>query len=190
MKKILIDFSKVLAPTGISRFVAKNLVPFLTLHEEDIRKIYKNHITWLVLWEFSIKSLIEEYHPYFHKTTTIDQLYQQFFKIPPIHSAFLSFLQEQKWNDKTYYLVSDLYPELWEQIRNTLWTTFDKYLFSYEVGKKKSDPLFWESVIEDDMTLFIDDRRDNIEQVGKYGIEGYLFTSFDNLVHNRETIWK
>lgn len=190
MKKILIDFSKVLSPIGISRFVANNFVPFLTLSEEEIRTIYKSHISWLVLWEFSIKSLIEEYSPYFHAATTTDQLYQQCFKIPPIDSNFLLFLQEKKEDDMLYYLVSDLYPELWEQLKNMLWTAFDTYIFSYEIGKKKSNPLFRESIVDDERTLFIDDKQSNIEQAEKYGIKGYVFTSFDNLVRDREKIWK
>jgi hypothetical protein len=45
MKAILLDFSKVLSPIGISRFIAKNIAPYLTLSEEEIRVHYKRHIS-------------------------------------------------------------------------------------------------------------------------------------------------
>jgi FMN phosphatase YigB (HAD superfamily) len=50
--------------------------------------------------------------------------------------------------------------------------------------------LFRESIVDDERTLFIDDKQSNIEQAEKYGIKGYVFTSFDNLVRDREKIWK
>jgi hypothetical protein len=120
MKKILIDFSKVISPIGISRFVAHNLAPFLSLSEEEIRNIYKTHISELVVGTFSINALITEYLPYSHTTTTAEQLYQQFLRIPPIDTDFLSFLRKQKKSDISYYLVSDLYPELGEQLKSVL----------------------------------------------------------------------
>jgi hypothetical protein len=63
------------------------------------------------LGKFSVDSLIKEYVPYF-RATTAEQLYQQFLKIPPVDTDFLTFLQQHKNNDTLFYLVSDLYPEL------------------------------------------------------------------------------
>jgi FMN phosphatase YigB (HAD superfamily) len=66
---------------------------------------------------------------------------------------------------------------------------FDNYLFSYEIGHKKSDPLFWKTIRESEMSLFIDDKQDNLDQAKKYGISGYLFTSFEVLLQDWNTIW-
>jgi FMN phosphatase YigB (HAD superfamily) len=78
---------------------------------------------------------------------------------------------------------------LGEQLETQFWTLFDKYLFSYKIGQKKSDPLFRETIQEDEMSLFIDDKQNNLNQAKKYGIPGYLFTSFDVLLQDWNTIW-
>jgi hypothetical protein len=36
------------------------------------------------------------------------------------------------------------------------------------------------------MALFIDDKQNNLDQAKKYGIEGYVFDSFENLLQD----WK
>ncbi|MDR0650163.1 MAG: hypothetical protein LBG59_01830 [Candidatus Peribacteria bacterium] len=117
MKKLLIDFSKVLSPIGISRFIAGNLAPYLSLSEQEIREKYKNHITDLVLGTYSIQSLVQEYLPYLSLEYDEAFLYQKFLEIPPINADFITFLQKRKQAHKIqYYLVSDLYPALGEQL--------------------------------------------------------------------------
>ncbi|MDR0607210.1 MAG: hypothetical protein LBG52_02400 [Candidatus Peribacteria bacterium] len=118
MKKFLIDFSKVLSPIGISRFIAENLSPYLSLSEQEIREKYKSHITDLVLGKYRIQSLVQEYLPFLSSAYDGLFLYQKFLEIPPINSDFITFLEKQKQTHPIqYYLVSDLYPELGEQLK-------------------------------------------------------------------------
>ncbi len=108
---ILVDFSKVISPIGISRHLADLLSQHLNLSKEQIRDRYKQHISLLVKGKFPILEFIEELLPFLKPEHTKKNLIDCISTMPPVSFDFLETLKILK-QTHTLYLASDIYPEL------------------------------------------------------------------------------
>jgi len=183
MKKIiLVDFSKVISPIWISKFLSSNLEPYLNIDKNTIRDIYKKNIGKLVIWEYSIFSFLDLLVPHLKKWYSLKDLKKQIHLIPTIDENILDFILLLK-KDYEIYLVSDVYKELWEKIENRLSKFFDKFIFSFIEWLKKSNPMFWEKISNtidmDRCILFIDDKKENISLARKYGIDWIIYEDLE-----------
>ncbi len=177
---ILVDFSKVISPIGISRHLADLLSQHLNLSKEQIRDRYKQHISLLVKGKFPILEFIEELLPFLKPEHTKKNLIDCISTMPPVSFDFLETLKILK-QTHTLYLASDIYPELWYVVKKKLTKYFDAFIFSFEQGYKKSETQFWEQLKHhisfNNVSYFIDDKQENLDLAKQYGIQGILYTS-------------
>ena len=132
---LLIDFSKVVSPIWISRHLSECLSDIVALSEDEIRKMYKQHIWELVKWGYSITVFLEELIPYLKTGYSMKDLLDTSKKIPTLDMDFLQWIKELK-NTYYIYLVSDIHEILWEEVRKQLGEYFDNFIFSYEEKAK------------------------------------------------------
>lgn len=183
MKKIiLIDFSKVVSPIGISKFLSSNLEKYLSITQEEIRKIYKKNIWKLFVWKYSIFNFIDEISIYLKNPYTKKDIEKTIYTIPTLDTKILKYIATLK-KDYTVCLISDIYKELWEEIRKKLSKYFDNYIFSYEERYKKSQKQFWEKIQKkikfENCILFLDDKKENIDLAKTYWIDGLVYDNFE-----------
>jgi len=187
---ILVDFSKVVSPIWISRFLGENLEKYLTISKEEIRQIYKKNIWKLVIWEYSIFSFLNELEKFLKKNYTRKDLEKQIYKIPDLDKKFLDFILLLK-KDYKIILVSDIYKELGLKLRKKLKKYFDNFIFSFEEKSKKSQEFFWEKISKKinfkDVKIFLDDKKENIDLAKKFGIDWIIY---ENLEKNKNEILK
>lgn len=191
MKKIiLVDFSKVVSPIWISRYLSKNLEEYLTISKEDIRKIYKNNIRKIVIWEYSIFSFLSELEQFLKSSFSKKDLEKQIYKIPKLNKEFLDFLLIIKKEYKII-LISDINKELGLELRIKLKKYFDDFIFSFEEKHKKSQNIFWKNLSNkinfSNVKLFIDDKEENVLLAKEYGIEWLIYESLEK---NKKDILK
>ena len=175
---LLIDFSKVVSPIWISKHLAECLSAFLTLSKEEIRSMYKQHIWGLVKWEYSISVFIDEVVTYLKAGYSRKDLLKACKEVPTLDTDFLEWLQTLR--EKYYiYLVSDIHEVLWEAVRKELGQYFDGFIFSFEEKAKKSEDIFWQNLSKkidfSKVELFVDDKEENINLAGKYGIRWLVY---------------
>ena len=189
-KIILVDFSKVVSPIWISRFLAENLEKYLTISKEKIREIYKKNIWKLVIWEYSIFSILDELEQFLKNDFSRKDLEKQVYKIPKLDKDFLDFLLIIKKEYKII-LVSDTNRELGLELRKKLKKYFDEFIFSFEENSKKSQKIFWEKLSNkvnlNNVKLFIDDKEENIILARNFNIDGIIY---ENLKKNKNEIIK
>ena len=164
-KILLIDFSKVVSPIWISKYLSERFSTFLNLSKEEIIKIYKSRIWPLMRWEYSILISIEDFVPYLKDGYTSGDLFEASKEIPPLDMNFLEWLQKLR-KEYCVYLTSDIHEVLWERVKKELWNYFDGFIFSYEKKARKSENVFRENLsIKIDFSkveLFVDDKEINI----------------------------
>lgn len=175
---LLIDFSKVVSPIWISKHLAECLSVFLTLPKDEIRSMYKQHIWGLVKWECSISVFIDEVVPYLKAGYSEADLLKACKEVPTLDMDFLEWLQTLR--ERYYiYLVSDIHEVLWEVVRKELGQYFDGFIFSFEEKAKKSEDAFWQNLQKkidfSKVELFVDDKEENINLAGKYGIRWLVY---------------
>ncbi|MFA5917701.1 MAG: NAD(P)-binding protein [Candidatus Gracilibacteria bacterium] len=184
---ILIDFSKVISPIGISRFLSQNIEQYLIIDKDKIRDIYKKNIGDLVIGKYSIFDFLNEVEKYLKQGYTKIDLEKQIYKIPLLDEHFLEFLLILKQEYKLI-LVSDIYKELGIELSKTLSKYFDNFIFSFEEGHKKSQKQFWEIISKkidfDTVKLFIDDKEENISLANSFGIDGIIYISLNESKKN------
>lgn len=177
-KILLIDFSKVVSPIWISKYLSACLWNFVELPKDKIRNMYKQHIWPLVKWEYSISVFIEEIVPYLKNGFSKDDLLKACIEIPTLDIDFLQWIKILK---KTHYiyLVSDIHEVLWEEVRKQLGEYFDDFIFSYEEKAKKSEDIFWENLQKkidfSRVELFVDDKETNINLAWQYWINWLIY---------------
>ena len=185
MKKwiILVDFSKVVSPIWISRFVASNLEKYLTIDKNEIRKIYKENIWKLVIAEYSIFQFIDNLEKYLIDWFSRKDLEKQIYKIPKVDKKFLEKLLLLK-KDYHIVLISDVYKELGLELSKKLKRYFDEFVFSFEEWAKKSQKIFWERISRkinfEDVKLFIDDKKENIDLAREFWIKWFIYKNYEN----------
>lgn len=187
---ILIDFSKVVSPIWISRYLSENLEKYLIISKEEIRQIYKKNIWKLVIWEYSIFSFLNELEKFLKKNYTKKDLEKEIYKIPDLDKNFLDFILLLKKEYKII-LVSDIYKELGLELRKKLKKYFDKFIFSFEEKSKKSQEFFWEKISKKinfkNVKIFLDDKKENIYLAKKFGIDWIIYK---NLEKSKTEIFK
>lgn len=170
--------------------MANNLYKHLKLNPDEIRKIYKSYIGRLVIWEINIDIIIDQLVPFLRVNSSRKNILEQFHKVPLIDKNFLKLILILKAKYEII-MVSDIYKELWEIIKKKLSEYFNYFIFSYEVGVKKSDEIFWQKLTKKinprKIKIFIDDKQDNLNIAHKYWIEWLLFK---NLKNSRSDILK
>ena len=175
---LLIDFSKVVSPIWISKHLAECFSVFLTLNKEEIRSMYKQHIWGLVKWEYSISVFIDEVVPYLKAGYSRKDLLKACKEVPTLDMNFLEWLQTLR-ERYSIYLVSDIHEVLGEAVRKELGQYFDGFIFSFEEKSKKSEDIFWQNLNKkidfSKVELFVDDKEENIDLAGKYGIRGLVY---------------
>ena len=177
-KILLIDFSKVVSPVWISRYLSDILLDFVELTKDEIRTMYKQHIWPLVKWNYSITVFLEELIPYLKIGYSMADLLEASKKIPALDMNFLQWVKDLK-NMYYVYLVSDIHEILWEEVRKELGEYFDNFIFSYEEKAKKSEDIFWQNLQKkidiSNVELFVDDKEENIKLAEKYGIPWFVY---------------
>ncbi len=177
-KILLIDFSKVVSPVWISRYLSDILLDFVELTKDEIRTMYKQHIWPLVKWNYSITVFLEELIPYLKIGYSMADLLEASKKIPALDMNFLQWVKDLK-NMYYVYLVSDIHEILWEEVRKELGEYFDSFIFSYEEKAKKSEDIFWQNLQKkidfSNVELFVDDKEENIKLAEKYGIPWFVY---------------
>ena len=180
-KILLIDFSKVVSPVWISRYLSDILLDFVELTKDEIRTMYKQHIWPLVKWNYSITVFLEELIPYLKIGYSMADLLEASKKIPALDMNFLQWVKDLK-NMYYVYLVSDIHEILWEEVRKELGEYFDNFIFSYEEKAKKSEDIFWQNLQKkidfSNVELFVDDKEENIKLAEKYGIPWFVYDAF------------
>lgn len=180
-KIILIDFSKVVSNIWISRFLSSNLEKYLTINKEQIREIYKTNIHKLVTWDYTIFQFLEELKIYIKKWYDQEIIKKTIYEIPSLDKDLLNLLLDIK-NDYQVYLVSDIYKELWYELKKSLPRYFDKFIFSFEEWSKKSEKIFWEKIRKKvdfkNCILYIDDKKENILMAELYWIKWLIYKNF------------
>lgn len=177
---LLVDFSQVVSPIWISRYLSKRFSKFLKIPKEEIRNIYKKHVWSLVKWEYSICVFIEEIVPYLKDGYSKDDLFEISKEVPPLDMDFLEWLQRLKKNYYVY-LTSDIYEVLGEVIKKELKNYFDWFILSYEEKARKCEDIFWKNLQQkidfSKVELFVDDKYKNINVAEKYGIKWLVYDS-------------
>lgn len=177
-KTLLVDFSKVLSPLGISRYLSEQLTSLLLLPKEEIRTQYKTHISYLVKGVYDIEVFLEEMRPYLKSGKNFSELEEMAKKVPPLDDVLLQKLIS--WKEKYHLvLISDVYKSLGEEIRKSLDGIFDTFIFSFEEKHKKSEAIFWEQLQSkidfSSIALFIDDKEENVVLAKQFGICSYCY---------------
>lgn len=121
---ILVDFSKVISPIGISRHLSNILSQYVSLSRDEIRAMYKSHIWLLVKGEFPIMNFVKELLPFLKPTYTEQDLINGIKAVPPISHQFLNTLKVLKKNSPSLF-----------SFRYLSWT--------WEAGGKKIISIFW-----------------------------------------------
>lgn len=177
-RSLLIDFSKVVSPIWISKYLSKCLSDFVELSPDEIRITYKRHIWGFVKWEYPITIFLEELIPYLKTGYSMTDLLDASKKIPPLDMDFLQWIKELK-NRYYIYLVSDIHEILWEEVRKGLGEYFDRFVFSFEEKSKKSEDIFWQNLQKkidfSKVELFVDDKEENVKLAEKYGIPWFVY---------------
>ena len=187
-KSILIDFSKVVSPIWISRFIANSLSDCLKISSNEIRDIYKKNIGDMVMGNYPIDNFITEILDFAKEEVSFETLKEKVLKVPTLDPEFLDLLSSLK-KEFNLYLASDIFPELGRVVKEYLADYFDEFIFSFEMDSKKSQEMFWEKLANridlSQSILFIDDKKENLLLAEKYGVEG---VEYHSLAQDQEII--
>lgn len=105
-----------------------------------------------------------------------------------MNELMLNWVSDLKKSGKIIGLISNMPLELTKSIRQAKFIShFDHCTFSCEIGLVKPHASIYEHSlsnlkIDAKEALFIDDRIENIDAAQKLGMQGHLFTSYDNLM--------
>ncbi len=111
-----------------------------------------------------------------------------------LNSVMLEWVSHLKQKGIIIGLISNMPLELTRSIRNEPWiANFDHCTFSCEIGLVKPHRSIYEHSLSNlglqgSESLFIDDRKENIDAAAELGIHGHHFTNYDNLMKSAKEL--
>lgn len=186
IRNIILDIGKVLVS-----YEPEQMMKTLGFGEEEI-KIVNRAMFENPLWEESDKGLmsVEEFHQAFlnqdleHKDL-IQKAYEHIGDTIELMPHALKWILELKNRGYHVYILSNYAEYTLEKTREKLefLPLMDGIVFSYECKMGKPEEgiykkLISEYFLEEEESVFIDDRKENIEAAKKLGIHGIQFMNF------------
>jgi len=197
IKAVLFDYGNVLSHPGEPHTVSQN--PNLKHLEEDSfgsaywhgREDYDSGaVTAAQYWERVGKKLDKKF-----SNQEVGYLIAHDIAVwSMLNADMLAWVSHLKKNGMIIGLISNMPLELTLAIRKEPWIAdFDHCTFSCEIGTNKPHRSVYEHSLSNlnlkgSESLFIDDRKENIDAAIELGIHGHLFTTYDNLMKSAKEL--
>ncbi|MCW5821758.1 MAG: HAD family phosphatase [Cyanobacteria bacterium TGS_CYA1] len=197
IKAVLFDYGNVLSHPGEPHRIASN--PNLkNLEANSFASAYwhgredydRGSVSAAHYWEHVGNKLNRKF-----SAQEVDHLVAHDIKVWSIlNPDMLKWVSHLKKNGITIGLISNMPLELTIAIRKESWIAdFDHCTFSCEIGMVKPHRSIYEHSLlnlklNGAESLFIDDRKENIDAANELGIHGHLFTSYENLMKSAKEL--
>lgn len=190
IKVIVFDFGSVIAKTDkeqVSQFVSQSLDLSQEETEEAFNQLKQHasegkddHSFWITYTKNKGIKL-----PY-HWLNKLDEEKLQALKVIPGMIELVKDLQKQGY--QTALLSNSRQSQTAIKSKLGLYDLFNPVQFSYEIGIKKPNPKAYQIFLNKlkvpaDAVLFIDNRQVNVDGAKELGIDGIVFTSPNQLIH-------
>lgn len=170
-----------MAPSD-SLFATKHFLEQSSVPEKQLRELFDNKDDWSQSDDYSgYIAQIQE-----HISLTKKEIVDAKNNTPP-RKIMLNLVQKLSENYRLFLLSDQMkFRTNFISAEYLSALPFEKSYFSSETGLLKPNPKTFQQILtENDLkveeTIFVDDRKNNIEAANKLGIHGVLFTSYEDL---------
>lgn len=155
---------------------------YVLAKSDEMAKFKKGIITQEAYWSYVQKE--------FDTTISIDEISQLFMDSYKTNPNVVEVVKKvHKLGIKTCICTNN-YPTRINALNKkfNFLNDFDVQVFSYQVGAMKPDTKIFQSLIDQsgclpDEIVFADDKESNVKAAKSLGINAFLFTTFENFVH-------
>lgn len=163
------------------------------LDPEPFEQLFKNNWKPIVTGKKDLKESIAENPELWQWQGNADDLLEYWFKTEDVRNEeLIGLIQEMKNRGVPCYLATEQEKYRGEYMKNVMFKDlFDGYFVTAELGVSKTEPKFFEMIIDNlktkysdiepkDITFF-DDSQSKVDTAKSVGIDGHLFTGADQV---------